>query len=318
MPGAVGEEFPAETLLAAVGGVERGDGHDAVALGLGGVHVLVQEERDILLLADVRLLLGVTEFLVQAGGVLRAVGELLDHLADVRVLAAPDQALRPDAHLGAAVAAQHRAVLDQRDLQALARGGDGAAETAVAAADDHEVELAHVLGRGRQPERRLAPGGKRGAVVGRILPEVLREIDRVTAAVETGEVAQRDVELGFGRLDDAAVVPRPGLALGAEGLGEGTAVDDHLEPAGCAGRAPMRDPVLGAHPDAVFAGGRQGGRGGGVLHRLAEAVGQQVGRAHEVDELGVERPTAGILEALRFEQKAVGGRRGQRRGEREG
>jgi hypothetical protein len=68
----------------------------------------------------------------------------------------------------------------------------------------------------------------------------------------------------------------------------------------------VRDPVLGAHPDAVFADGREGDGGGGVLDGLAEAVGEQVGRAHEVDELRVEGPTAGRLEILGFEQHMLG------------
>jgi hypothetical protein len=40
---------------------------------------------------------------------------------------------------------------------------------------------------------------------------------------------------------------------------------------------------------------------------LAEAVGDQVGRAHDVDELGVEGPAAGGGEGLGFDEEAVGG-----------
>ena len=140
----------------------------------------------------------------------------------------------------------------------------GAAQAAVATADDDHVKLAHILGRGRQAQRGLAPRGQRRGVVRRGLLEVLGEVDRVAAAVEAGQIAEGDAEAGARGLDHAAVVPRPGLALGPEGLGERLAVHQHLEAAGRAGRAPVGDPVLRAHPDAVLAGRGQRCAGGGL------------------------------------------------------
>jgi hypothetical protein len=55
----------------------------------------------------------------------------------------------------------------------------------------------------------------------------------------------------------------------------------------------------------VPAAGNVDGRGR-VLDRLAETVREEIGRAHQVDELRVERPAAGRLEILGFEQHMLG------------
>jgi hypothetical protein len=128
MARAVDKHLAAEFFLPAVGRIERGYGKDATVLGFGREDVLVEKKGDVFLRAHVRLLLGVAKFLIGARGVFRAVGELLDHFADVRVFAAPHETHGPHAHLGAAVAAKDRAVLDEGDLEAHAGGGDRAAK----------------------------------------------------------------------------------------------------------------------------------------------------------------------------------------------
>jgi hypothetical protein len=148
--------------------------------------------------------------------------------------------------------------LDEGDFQAHASGGDCAAESAVAAADDDEIEITGGLGRGGEIEGGESPGGERGGIARRWGgDEVLGEEDRVTPAVEAGEIAEREGGGGGLDLDGAAVVPEPRGALGAEGLGENGAVDEKLEFAGGAGSLPLGDPIFGADPDAVRAGGRK-------------------------------------------------------------
>jgi len=103
---------------------------------------------------------------------------------------------------------------------------------------------------------------------------------------------QGDLHVAGGQGDLAAFLPVPVGALGAELGRKGLAVQDQLEAAGGAGGLPVGHPVLGAHPDAVFAGRRNPDRPRGVVDGLAEAMGQQVGRADDVREGGVELPAA--------------------------
>jgi hypothetical protein len=104
----------------------------------------------------------------------------------------------------------------------------------------------------------------------------------------------------------AGQFPKPVLALGAEHLGEFGAVDADLELAGRAGGFPGANPVLGAHPDAVATRLAHIHLGLRVLDRRAHAVGEQVGRAHDVDELGVEHPAAGVGEGFRLDPERLG------------
>ena len=165
--GAINKEFAAESFAVAVAGVEGGDGVDAAADGGGGVNVFVEEQGDVFLGADEGFLFGVAEFLEGAGGIFGAVGEFFDHFADERIFAAADEAHGPDADFGGAVAAEDRAVLDEGDFQAHASGGNCAAESAVAAADDDEIEITGGLGRGGEIEGGESPGGERGGIARR-------------------------------------------------------------------------------------------------------------------------------------------------------
>ena len=52
------------------------------------------------------------------------------------------------------------------------------------------------------------------------------------------------------------------------------------------------DPVFGADPEPVGTGRGKRDSGEGIRHRTAVAMGQKVGRAHQVDELLIEDPAA--------------------------
>ena len=305
MAGGVGHELGAEDLLAAGLDVDGLDGGDAVAVhGHAGGEV-AEEEADVLLLADDLFLEFVAEAVDAARAVRRAVADLLDHLAEVRVLAAGGATHRPDADFGAPVATEDEAVLDERDFKGLPGSGESGAHAAVAAADDDEVELALVFGAlGAVPLR--AGRDERGAF-GRNERGVLAEDDGVGATGETGEVVQGDLHVAGGQGDLAACLPMPLGALGAELGGDGLAVDDQLEAAGGAGGLPVGDPILGAHPDAVFARGGDADGAGGVGDGLAEAVGQEVGRTDDVGESRVELPAAGGGQGFGFDEDRVGG-----------
>ncbi len=87
------------------------------------------------------------------------------------------------------------------------------------------------------------------------------------------------------------------------------AVDEELEFAGRAGGFPVSDPVLGADENAVSAGFGEADGGGGVVDGLAEAMGEEVGRTHDVYELGVELPATLFFEGFGFDEEVSGPKR---------
>ena len=130
--------------------------------------------------------------------------------------------------------------------------GEGSAEATVTATDDDEVELALVFrALGAIP---LRAGGDERFAFGRGERSVLAEEDGVGTTGETGEVMQGDLHVARGQGDLAAGLPMPLGAFRAELSGDGLTVDDQLEAARGARGVPVGDPILGAHPDAVFAG----------------------------------------------------------------
>ncbi len=310
MAGGVAEEGAGDGELAAGVRVEAGDGGDPARLGRRREGVGIEEQVDGRLGADERLLLRVLELLRGARALRRPVGELLDDLADPRILPAPDQPHRPDPDLARAVAAEHRPVLDEGHLEPHPRRGERRPHAGVAAADHHQVVGTLDLRFGREAERGAAPRGEDGRVVGRGSGGRAggHQGDAVAAAVEAGEVAEGEGHGAGRQRDGTAVLPAPRGGAGAEGRGQCRAADHDLEPPRrIAGSAPAGDPVLRADEHPVVASGRHVDRGGGVGHRATEAVGEQIRGAHLGDELGVERPAPVISEALRFDEDRDGG-----------
>ena len=148
---------------------------------------------------------------------------------------------------------------------------------------------------------------KPGPIVGRHELEVLGEQHRVAAALEAGQVVQRD--LGLARrprplppscqCHAAPSVPK----VVASGLPSTSTWNRPGRPAPSTARpnrgcAPRRGIVPADGNLAV---------GHGVADRIAQPVGQQVRRAHLVHELLVDDPAAAVAEALGLHQQAVGG-----------
>jgi hypothetical protein len=139
--------------------------------------------------------------------------------------------------------------------------------------------------------------------------QIRREVDRIGAAFEAGQIVQRELDGFVGDVDRAAVLPVPVGALGAEGRLKRLAVDDQLKLSGGVsggGGVPPRDPVLGADEEAI---GSRGGELDGrrrIVDGTTQTMSQHVRRAHDVDELRVELPSAVLIEAFGFDEHAVG------------
>jgi hypothetical protein len=99
MPRGIAEKPPGESQFAARLGRKAGNARDPVRLAGHGEGMRVEKEVDVWLGADNRLFLGIFELLERAGALLRVIAELLDDVADPRIPAALNQALRPDTDL---------------------------------------------------------------------------------------------------------------------------------------------------------------------------------------------------------------------------
>ena len=252
MASGIGHELGAEDLLAAGLDVDGLHGGDTVAIHDHSGGEVPQEEGDILFVANDLFLEVIAKAVDAAGAVGRAVTDFFDHLAEVRELAAGGATHGPHADLGAAVTAEDEAVLNEGDLERLTRGGERRAEATVTATDDDEVELTLVFrALGAVP---LRAGGDERFAFGRGERSVLAEEDGVGTTGETGEVMEGNLHVARGQGDLAAGLPMPLGAFRAELSGDGLSVDDQLEAARGARGVPVGDPILGAHPDAVFAG----------------------------------------------------------------
>ena len=256
--------------------IERLDGGDrAVSVLLDAERARGEMEGDVRLVLDDAHAVPVAE-----RDVCVAVHEPAAQLAHDRMLRL---ARAIDADFAGRIAAQHRAVLDERDLEAAPRRRHRRARPRHPAANDDEIGF-HRLCHIRLVHLQRALGLFAG----------VREHDSCAASVEAGQIAERHRRLPADRYD-AAVLPRPFARPRAEFLRERLAVDEHLE----APRSSVR-PVLRPHPDAILSRSRKHDARLRVRHADAKPVRDEIRRAHDIHELHVKPPSA-RLEALRID-----------------
>ena len=101
-----------------------------------------------------------------------------------------DLAAGGDADFLAGIAAEHRAVLDESDLDAGAGGGDGGAAPGHATAGDDAIELADIRRAGGLVFHGASPGLQGNRVIGRRFVAAGNQGDGIAAAVEAGEILE--------------------------------------------------------------------------------------------------------------------------------
>jgi len=266
----------------------------------------------------VQLGLGFAELEHALGVLVHRAAELLDDagLAGVEGLAGR-VALGLDEDLRAGVASQYGTPLDQGRLRPQACRGHRRHGARQAPADHHGVVRAHALELSAHAAVLGPSGVQRTALVGRPVGRLVAEHEHVAAPVMAGQVAQADFQIARRQLVRAAVFPSPpfGLALPKD-LRKALAAQDNLEPAW----AMLGVPISHAGPEPVLAGGGDCGPGHRVLDRPVQPDGQQIRRAHLVDELGVVDPAAQLAETLGLDPDRGGGGcagRGQEQGARQ-
>ena len=178
----------------------------------------------------------------------------------------------PDVYLGAGVAAEDRAVLDQGHAQAKPRCRQRRRAPRDPAAYYHRVVLARQGRSLRKAEQPLPPGGHALArLIGRRVPVCAQE-DGVTAAVPARQVLELERDSARLQLDRPAILPGPRPPARAKLRRQWLAIDQHAEAAGVV----FGDPVVRPHPNTVRTGPWDLDLGAGVVDRMPEAVGHEV------------------------------------------
>ena len=204
--------------------------------------------------------------------------------------------------LGTRRAAGHRAVVNQRDLHAEAGRRQASGNTGNTTADNHQFIVPFQHRRFGQPKQLAAP--RRRGIVRRGVVQIGRKQNRIATAFETGQVVQLQRSFFLVDFNNATVLPVPIDAFRSENRFQRFVIDEHLELARSidAALGPLRHPVAGAHPHAVFAGRRYLDGRLRILHRTPQAVRQEEGRAHLIHELRVVDPAASVLECFGLDQ----------------
>jgi len=272
---AVGEQRAGESQVPAGLDVLGRHRDDPPVAHLRLVRMHAQEQVQILLRANDAELPIVAVFVARAGVAVMPRVQFVDHIPELRVRGHLHLAAQVHANFRAVIAPQHGAVLDERDVQAQPRRGDGGARAGHAAADDDEVERARILRRLGKLQQLPAQRRQRGQVLRRTIVRIPREEDRVASPVKSRQVAQCDGRLRLANLDRPAVLPMPLLPLRPEDRLERAAVDDQAELARPAGALPGRRPIPRADPDAVRPRRGKRHRRLGVLDGPAHPVRQQ-------------------------------------------
>ena len=122
---------------------------------------------------------------------------------------------KPHAHLGRIASAEDVAILQQQRLHAKTRSRQRGAASCHATANDNEVVLVRIVD-DLDAGLRMAPGVHlRRRRRGRI--PFGREVERIAASVEAGEVAKSDDILGpLLKTHNACLLPMPCLVANAE------------------------------------------------------------------------------------------------------
>ena len=306
--GGVEEEGAGDARPASTAGVLGGDGRDLLVAGLRGIHALVEKQAQVGLcagqgeLALVIIYVPITGVAVSGTLVSDQFGHHVAHVGVGFLIRVP---LGPDPHLRAAVAAKHRPILDQRHLQALARGRDGGRRACHTTAHHDEIEPSTVRRLQSQGRAARTQPGQLLALVRWHPARIGREQDRIAAAFEAREVVQTDLDLVL-QFTGTPVLPVPRLALGTEDGLQGRAIEQNLKSARRARGIPWCHPIAGPHPDAV--GPRTGKihRAGTIGHGYAQAVSKHIGRSHQVHHLLVHHPAAAFTEGLGFDEHGPG------------
>jgi len=300
--GAVGDQRGGEARLLSGLDVPSDDSRDARALFLNRQRPRAEEKPDILLGLDGLDLACVLIIVAGLRIATAARTDLAHHIAQPREGRQVHASGQMHPHLRAVVAAEHRAVLDQRHRQPEPRRRDRHADAGDAAAGDDQI---HRLGALRSLDRphRTTVALQFGDLVLRRERGVGREDQRIATAVETGQVVQRQPRGAFFETHMTRLLPRPLVALRAQHRRQRCAVNVYLELAWRVFLRPERSPVARAHQHAVGAALRHLHGRRSVRHRRAQSVRHQKRRTHLIHELLVHHPAAFVRKGFRLHKQ---------------
>ena len=199
-----------------------------------------------------------------------------------------------DAHLTAAVTAQHRTVLQKQDFHALSCCSNGSRTTGRATAGNDQIVITALFD---TEIHALDPSPvcmDPVDLTGGQIVHIRGQNNGSTAGKIAGQVVKRKLMGTLFQLHIAGNFPKP-LIRGqlAEDIARLLAIHQDRKLAGIVGA----EPVAVTHPNAVHAAFGDLHLHGGILHRYTGLVcGNQIAAAHQVDILRVLLPAALFLE----------------------
>ncbi len=210
-----------------------------------------------------------------------------------------------DAHaqLVAGIAAQHGPVLDQRRAAPSRAEAIAAQHPAAPAPTTTTSNSPSAAGSNDTPLSRLRSCCNALRSSRRHIRQIAGQQQRVAAAKVARQVVQRQLDRPRRQIELAGGLPDPSLVVrGSEDLRRADAVDRDAE----LSRRMLSDPILGADPQTITARLRQLHLGRRVGDGPSHARGDQVGRPHLLDELGVQPPVAIVGKILGLDPQKAG------------
>ncbi len=199
--------------------------------------------------------------------------------------------------------------MDQGHLDAHARRRKGAAHARIATAHNYQV-IAIANGRLRQAQLFPTPIAQDVRRVRRHILLVLRKIEGVYPTIKAFGILNRQGRHRLGHRHRAAILPMPFRPFIAKDLLQHRVTHRHTKGTRRAFRTPTGHPILRAHVNMILTRRREGHHPRRMGHRRAQAMGQQIGRTHLMDKLGVQFPAPMIGKTLGLHQERSRVRRG--------
>ena len=263
-----------------------------------------KEAHSVLLLQPLHLLL---VFVVGSGLriALTTRGKLLLQLSQLRIRTNAQTSAHVYTHLRTVVAASHRTVAYERHTQSQPRCRHRSAHASYACSHHHHVVFAGITRLKACAVDAAAECVLAACVVGRNKTAVGSEQYGIATAVKSREVVQSQLRSSSLKPHAASLLPLPTVARLPNGA-HTLAAHAHLK-GSCTGLcAPWRSPVVGTHIYLIRAAAVYVHRSDGIAYGHTHAVGNQVGRPHEIHKLLVDHPSATLAEALGFNYQALG------------
>ena len=196
---------------------------------------------------------------------------------------------------------ENASILNQQGFDTVTDCRNGRTNSRHAAARNDEIEFFRIV-LDFHPQQSPAKFGKFCGIVGRnLLP--IRDIDRITAAVEAGQVVESELDITGIQRKCTGLLPAPCGVVCSENRRKGSTVDVEREPSGGLSASPDHCPVTGSYPERPVSGFRNSAYRNSIFDGNPHPVSHNVGRTHRKNRLCFDQPAAQLPETFGFNEK---------------